>query len=108
VLVCWVLCWERGGGARWFNVDEPHSIGGVPYVNDRCDAVLDDTGIVFVQEDVISSMITQLTKGYERFLQFRLDRSLSGPAAEFEWEVEEIYFCVVRRLHDLSIGNTNA
>ena len=61
--VRWMLGWELVGGAGWRKIDEPHAGDGVTQPDNGGDTVLDDAGVVAVQEYIVAPVITELAKG---------------------------------------------
>ena len=102
-----VLVWECCWCARGVEVHEPEAVGGVAQADDGGDAVLDDAGVIFVQKDIITAVVTQLAEGDEGFAQVGLDGDGAGLLREVQGEVVKVDGGVVCRRHDLSIGDAN-
>ena len=60
MLVGWMLLGYGSRCAGWFQVGKPQSGGVVTEADDCGDAVLDDAGVLLVQEDVVAAVVAEL------------------------------------------------
>ena len=61
-----------------------------------------------IQENIVAPVITELAKGNQGFLEIWLHGGGTCAVVEGDGKVTEVQGSVVGRLHDLSIGDTNA
>ena len=71
MLIGRVLCWVRIEGACWVYVHKPHAVGWIAEPDDGCNAIFDDAGVFLVEEHVVATMVAELSKGDECFVEAR-------------------------------------
>jgi hypothetical protein len=88
-------------------VDEPEARLRVAETNDGCDAVFDDAGIASVEQNVITPVVAELTKGDEGGAKVGLYGGGTGTAVEGDGQMAKIQVGGVGRCHNLTVRDAN-